>query len=75
MPRHRFNYFSEVFEGLFLLPPKAEPGAEFGEGRSNEHPIVLEGYKQEEFKALLKVMYPLYASHLLPLTQNYDKIH
>ena len=30
------------------------------EGQDEEHPIVLEGYKKDEFTSLLKVMYPTY---------------
>jgi hypothetical protein len=40
---------------MFLLPKGEENG---GEGRSDGHPIILEGYKEKDFKALLKVMYP-----------------
>jgi hypothetical protein len=42
---------------MFLLPPG--PGATT-EGQDREHPIVLEGYKKDEFACLLKVMYPMY---------------
>ena len=28
-----------------------------GEGKSDDHPIVLEGYRRDDFKALLKVIY------------------
>ena len=30
------------------------------EGQDRKHPIVLEGYKKDEFACLLKVMYPTY---------------
>ena len=42
---------------MFRLP--SGPAAHI-EGRDPEHPIVLEGYKKDEFSCLLKVMYPSY---------------
>ena len=57
VPRYEFVQSSEVFSGMFLLP--SGPGANT-EGQDREHPIVLEGYKKEEFACLLKVMYPTY---------------
>ena len=42
---------------MFLLP--SGPGSHT-EGGDREHPIVLEGYKKDEFSCLLKVMYPTY---------------
>jgi Zn finger protein HypA/HybF involved in hydrogenase expression len=40
---------------MFLLP--SGPGRH-NEGQDREHPIVLEGYKKDDFSCLLKVMYP-----------------
>jgi len=57
VPRFEFVKSSEVFADMFLLP--SGPGANT-EGRDKDHPIVLEGYKKEEFSCLLKVMYPTY---------------
>ena len=57
VPRYEFVQSSEVFADMFLLP--SGPGANT-EGRDREHPIVLEGYKKDEFACLLKVMYPTY---------------
>ena len=48
---------SEVFANMFLLP--SGPGMR-SEGQDRDHPIVLEGYKKDEFTCLLKVMYPRY---------------
>jgi hypothetical protein len=41
---------------MFSLPVGGEP--ENAEGRSDEHPIILEGYKAADFQALLKIIYP-----------------
>ena len=57
VPRCEFIQSSEVFADMFLLP--SGPAAHT-EGHDREHPIVLEGYKKEEFSCLLKVMYPTY---------------
>ena len=46
-----------VIARMFLLP--SGPGGNT-EGQDREHPIVLEGYKKDEFACLLKVMYPTY---------------
>jgi hypothetical protein len=48
---------SEVFADMFLLPSGL---AMRSEGQDRDHPIVLEGYKKDEFTCLLKVMYPTY---------------
>ena len=57
VPRSEFMQSSEVFADMFLLP--SGPAAH-KEGQDREHPIVLEGYKKDEFNSLLKVMYPRY---------------
>ena len=57
VPQCGFVQSSEVFADMFLLP--SGPAAH-AEGHDREHPIVLEGYKKEEFSCLLKVMYPTY---------------
>ena len=62
VPRCEFELSSEVFADMFLLP--SGPSASI-EGQDKEHPIVLEGYKKDDFTCLLKVMYPTYASSLL----------
>ena len=41
---------------MFLSPS----GPATPEGHDKEHPIVLEGYKKDDFTSLLKVMYPRY---------------
>ncbi|KDR71487.1 hypothetical protein GALMADRAFT_229463 [Galerina marginata CBS 339.88] len=55
VPRCEFEQSSEVFAGMFILP--SGPSASV-EGGDKEHPIVLEGYKKDDFACLLKVMYP-----------------
>ena len=55
VPRCGFVQSSEVFADMFLLPSR--PGNT--EGQNKEHPIILEGYKKDEFSSLLKVMYPM----------------
>ena len=42
---------------MFLLPSGP---ATRSEGQDKDLPIVLEGYKKDEFACLLKVMYPTY---------------
>jgi len=55
VPRSEFVQSSEVFADMFLLPSGP---AGHSEGQDRDHPIVLEGYKKDEFMCLLKVMYP-----------------
>jgi len=55
VPRCEFVQLSEVFADMFCLPSGT---AAHNEGQDREHPIVLEGYKKDEFTCLLKVMYP-----------------
>jgi len=55
VPRCEFVQSSEVFADMFLLPSGP---ATCSEGQDKDHPIVLEGYKKDEFACLLKVMYP-----------------
>ena len=40
------------------------------EGQDRDHPIVLEGYKKDEFTCLLKVMYPTYVVHVIFICIN-----
>ncbi|TFK16503.1 hypothetical protein FA15DRAFT_676659, partial [Coprinopsis marcescibilis] len=54
VPRNVFAATSEVFADMFLLPSSGSP-----DGLDEGHPITLEGYKKDEFVALLKVMYPM----------------
>jgi hypothetical protein len=62
VPRYEFVNSSEVFADMFMLPPRPEAPKE---GQNKKHPIVLEGYKKDEFTSLLKVMYPTYALIIL----------
>ena len=54
---------------MFFLP--SGPGTNT-EGQNREHPIVLEGYKKDEFCCLLKVMYPTY---VLLVSLKFDPNH
>ncbi|KAJ2930377.1 hypothetical protein H1R20_g6725, partial [Candolleomyces eurysporus] len=54
-PRYRFTEHSEVFENMFHLPTGSDGDVE---GRDEEHPIMLDGYKANDFSALMKVLYP-----------------
>ncbi|KAF6760929.1 hypothetical protein DFP72DRAFT_881820 [Ephemerocybe angulata] len=58
VPRGQFIAQSEVFAGMFAVPSPAENGNVSVEGESDENPIVLEGYEEKDFKALLGVLYP-----------------
>ena len=62
VPRCEFEQSSEVFADMFLLPSGSTASIE---GQDKEHPIVLEGYKKDDFVCLLKVMYPTYALYIL----------
>ena len=62
VPRCELVQSSQVFANMFRLPSgTAAPK----EGQDTEHPIVLEGYKKDEFACLLKVMYPRYVLVIL----------
>ncbi|RXW13998.1 hypothetical protein EST38_g11855 [Candolleomyces aberdarensis] len=54
-PRYRFTEHSEVFEDMFHLPTGSNGDVE---GRDEEHPIMLDGYKANDFSALMRVLYP-----------------
>ncbi|RXW13100.1 hypothetical protein EST38_g12755 [Candolleomyces aberdarensis] len=54
-PQYRFTELSEVFETMFHLPAGSDGNVE---GRDEEHPILLEGYRAAHLKALLEVIYP-----------------
>jgi len=73
VPRYEFVRSSEVFADMFRLPSgpgeivEGQDGASIEgqdgantEGQDRKHPIILEGYKKDEFACLLKVMYPTY---------------
>jgi hypothetical protein len=57
VPRCEFEESSEIFANMLLMPSGA---VDRTEGQDNEHPIVLKGYKKDEFSSLLRVMYPRY---------------
>ena len=54
-PRRAFETQSEVFLNMFASsPPEGQPP----DGSSDDNPLLLDGYTQHDFKALLKVMLP-----------------
>ncbi|RXW14599.1 hypothetical protein EST38_g11251 [Candolleomyces aberdarensis] len=57
VPQHRSTEHSEVFADMFLMPQAGD--AKSVDGKNKEHPILLEGYKVGDFKALVKLLYPL----------------
>ncbi|KAJ7250484.1 hypothetical protein B0H12DRAFT_662849 [Mycena haematopus] len=56
VPRYHFEHTSEIFASMLTLP--AGDGVQ-AEGQSDQNPIVLEGISKVDFRALLKVLYPL----------------
>jgi len=54
VPQCEFVNSSHVFADMFLLPS----GPTRSEGQDRDHPIVLQGYRKDEFASLLRVMYP-----------------
>lgn len=65
--RRNFEHGSSVFQEMFSLPT----GAKASEGLSRDNPIILEGISANDFRQLLKVMYPLYGFAALRLTASY----
>jgi BTB/POZ domain len=57
---------SPVFDGMFSVESQLE-------GRDDDHPIVLEGYKSHDFGHLLKLLMPEYVYLSLPRL-NFDLI-
>ncbi|KAH6885649.1 hypothetical protein BKA70DRAFT_1337499 [Coprinopsis sp. MPI-PUGE-AT-0042] len=55
VPKDDFGTNSEVFADMFGMPSGDDHKAE---GREDDRPIFLEGYKKKDFICLLKVMYP-----------------
>ncbi|KAH6890235.1 hypothetical protein BKA70DRAFT_871424 [Coprinopsis sp. MPI-PUGE-AT-0042] len=53
IPKDTLTSLSPVFEGMFDVGDHSE-----GEGTSDETPIVLEGYKSDDFDCLLKILLP-----------------
>jgi hypothetical protein len=57
VPARNFITESEVFETMFKLPQNPDVKAD---GLSNNQPLRLEGVKSDDFRQLLRVMYPRY---------------
>lgn len=53
MPKQKFVGGSPVFCDMFIIPA----GTALTEGEADDTPVRLEGVKQDEFKALLRVMF------------------
>ncbi|KAH6908526.1 hypothetical protein BKA70DRAFT_1280077 [Coprinopsis sp. MPI-PUGE-AT-0042] len=51
LPKDHLSLHSDVFSGMFSVDNGTD-------GQSDDHPIVLEGYKSKDFDALLKVIVP-----------------
>jgi len=58
VPRTYFERDSEVFCGLFQLPVAQNVPVD---GSNDQQPLRLEGIKEDDFRQLLKVMYPRHA--------------
>ncbi|KAF6760917.1 hypothetical protein DFP72DRAFT_959572 [Ephemerocybe angulata] len=70
VPRHGFAQ-SEAFRDMFRLPaPKNGKGVE---GQSDDHPIVLEGYKVKDFESFLKLLYPSMESGISGLAMTKEE--
>jgi len=55
VPRYHFAESDGIFATMFTLP---QPDAITKEGSCVNKPIVLEGIKAVDFRALMKVLYP-----------------
>ncbi|KAL1744852.1 hypothetical protein HDZ31DRAFT_63743 [Schizophyllum fasciatum] len=58
IPRYAFEGGSAVFASMFTLPPGTGQDTE---GCSDEHPIVLEGATDDEFRQFLRILLPRHA--------------
>ncbi|KAJ3506254.1 hypothetical protein NMY22_g17311 [Coprinellus aureogranulatus] len=58
IPTHGLVQQSSVFADMFLLPQSRAAEGIRTEGRTEQNPISLEGYQPDEFRCLLKVIYP-----------------
>ncbi len=54
-----FKTQSEIFRDMFAFPQESKEGSP-PEGTSDASPIILEGVKVDEFRALLRYLYPKY---------------
>ena len=57
VPRRYFEQESEIFRTMFQLPVANDTAPD---GSSNEQPLLLEGVNKEDFRQLLRVMFPEY---------------
>ena len=65
MNKHGFEVPGTVFEAMFALPP-GNDNEICPEGTSLDSPIVLEGVAEDQFRAFLRVLYPVW----VPSTDN-----
>jgi hypothetical protein len=55
VPRHHFEQESEVFRDMFQLPIAEDTTPD---GCSDEQPLRLDGILKQDFRQLLRVMFP-----------------
>ncbi|KAJ7157740.1 hypothetical protein C8R46DRAFT_852931, partial [Mycena filopes] len=67
VPRWQFERHSGVFATTFSLPQPGEGGVE---GSTDEHPLLLNGIKAKDFKALLGILYPLSIIPKIPILSS-----
>ncbi|KAF7370263.1 hypothetical protein MSAN_00657500 [Mycena sanguinolenta] len=67
VPRYHFEHSSEIFATTFTLPVADNADAE---GQSDENPVILEGISSVDFRALLKVLYPLDIPQILSMPKD-----
>jgi len=59
--RNGFEVPGTIFEAMFSLPPANEnENGTSVEGMSLDNPIILDGIAEEQFRAFLRVLYPLW---------------
>ena len=63
MVRDGFEVPGTIFEAMFSLPPgPAKANGTSAEGMSLDNPIFLDGIAEEQFRAFLRVLYPLWVT-------------
>jgi len=66
IPTYLFARESQIFGGMFMLP---QPGGDNVEGSTPSNPIILPDGHSEDFKNLMKVLYPKSVSPRLSLSK------
>ncbi|PPQ88956.1 hypothetical protein CVT25_005055 [Psilocybe cyanescens] len=71
IPSYLFSNESHVFGGMFHLPQSTSEGTHDTEGSSPTNPIILpDEYMKEDFRSLMKALYPLSFSLNLKLSTS-----